>query len=192
MGCLAQGNEPLTFAWRRKTEDHRSTQALRMRSGLTELVGLGEEASSLTAEVNLEVTQGVAREVKIQLPESVTMNQVLGAMVADWESKAGELRVTFLEPVEQRAAIRDHRRGQKPPRRDDRDTFDPTYGQRKGNGRRGRGNPGRRRNQGGAEGRPGERRRDGPGRNGGQPPIAIACRLSISRRKTPVPTGRCA
>jgi hypothetical protein len=101
--AYARGNEPLTFAWRRKTEDHRATQALRMRSSLTELVGLGEEATSLNAEVNLEVTQGVATEVKLELPETVTVNQVLGAMVADWESKAGELHVTFLEPVEQRA-----------------------------------------------------------------------------------------
>lgn len=101
--AFARGGEPLTFAWRRRTEDHRATQALRMRSGSTELVGLGEEATSINAEVNLEVTQGVATEVKLQLPESVTVNQVLGAMVADWESKAGELRVTFLEPVEQRA-----------------------------------------------------------------------------------------
>jgi hypothetical protein len=101
--AYARGDEPLTFAWRRKTEDHRATQALRMRGGVTELVGLGEEASSLNAEVDLEVTQGVAREVKLQLPESVTVNQVLGAVVADWDAKAGELQVTFLEPVEQSA-----------------------------------------------------------------------------------------
>jgi hypothetical protein len=101
--AYARGNEPLTFGWRRKTEDHRATQALRMRSALTELVGLGEEATSLNAEVNLEVTQGVATGVKLELPETVTVNHVLGAMVADWESKAGELHVTFLEPVEQRA-----------------------------------------------------------------------------------------
>lgn len=101
--AFGRGNEPLTFAWRRKTDDHRATQALRMRGSLTELVGLGEEATSINAEVNLEVMQGVAREVKLQLPDSVTVNQVLGAMVADWESKAGELHVTFLEPVEQRA-----------------------------------------------------------------------------------------
>ena len=101
--AYARGNDPLRFAWRRKTEDHRATQALRIRGGLTELVGLGEDATSINVEVNLEVTQGVAREVKLQLPESVTVNQVLGAMVADWQSKAGELHVTFLEPVEQNA-----------------------------------------------------------------------------------------
>ena len=47
--------------------------------------------------------QGAAREVRIQLPEKVTINQVSGAMVADWEMKNGELAVTFLEPVEHSA-----------------------------------------------------------------------------------------
>ena len=39
----------------------------------------------------------------IQLPEKITINQVSGAMVADWEMKNGELAVTFLEPVEHSA-----------------------------------------------------------------------------------------
>jgi len=53
--------------------------------------------------VNLEITQGEAKEARIQLPENITINQVSGAMVADWEAKGGELVVTFLEPVEQSA-----------------------------------------------------------------------------------------
>jgi hypothetical protein len=101
--AYGRGNEPLTFAWRRKTEDHRATQPLRMRGSLTQLLGLGEDSTSINAEVNLEVTQGAARVAKIQIPDRVTINQVLGAMVADWEVKASELTVTFLEPVEQTA-----------------------------------------------------------------------------------------
>jgi hypothetical protein len=101
--AYGRGNEALTFAWRRKTEDHRATQPLRMRGSLTKLLGLGEDSTSINAEVNLEVTQGAARVAKIQIPEKVTINQVLGAMVADWEVKANELSVTFLEPVEQNA-----------------------------------------------------------------------------------------
>ena len=98
-----RGNEPLTFAWRRKTEDHRVTQPLRMRGSLTQLLGLGEDSTSINAEVNLEVTQGAARVARIQIPDKVTINQVLGAMVADWEAKDNELSVTFLEPLEQTA-----------------------------------------------------------------------------------------
>ena len=101
--AYGRGNEPLTFAWRRKTEDHRATQPLRMRGLLTQLLGLGEDSTSINTEVNLEVTQGAARIARIQIPEKVTINQVLGAMVADWEVKANELSVTFLEPVEQTA-----------------------------------------------------------------------------------------
>ena len=101
--AYGRGNEALTFAWRRKTEDHRATLPLRMRGSLTQLLGLGEDSTSINAEVNLEVTQGAARVAKIQIPDRVTINQVLGAMVADWEVKANELTVTFLEPVEQNA-----------------------------------------------------------------------------------------
>ena len=103
--CLAygRGNEPLTFTWKRKAEDHRSTQALRLRGSLRELAGLGEDTTTVMAEVNVEVTQGAAREVRISLPDKVTVNQVAGAMVADWEMKDGQLAVTFLEPIEQTA-----------------------------------------------------------------------------------------
>jgi len=101
--AYARGNEPLTFTWKRKTEDHRSSQALRLRGSLTELTGLGEDTTTIVAEVNVEVTQGAAREVRIALPDKVTINQVAGATVADWEMKDGQLAVTFLEPVEQNA-----------------------------------------------------------------------------------------
>jgi len=99
----ATGNSPLTFSWKRKTEDHRAELPLRLRGSLTQLLGLGEDSASLSAEVNLEIAQGLAREVKLEVPPQITVNQVLGAGVADWESKSGELTVTFLEPVDQSA-----------------------------------------------------------------------------------------
>jgi len=101
--AYGRGNEPLTFTWRRKTEDHHLDQPLRLRGSLTQLLGLGEDSTSLYAEVNIEVVQGGARQVAIKLPEKVAINQVSGAAVADWEVKPGELDVTFLEPVEQSA-----------------------------------------------------------------------------------------
>jgi hypothetical protein len=72
-----------------------------MRGSLTQLFGLGEDSTSLNAEVEIEVVQGSARQVKIAVPDSVVINQVPGATVADWDVKAGELVVSFLEPVEQ-------------------------------------------------------------------------------------------
>src|ERR1022692_1267500 len=101
--AYARGNEALTFTWRKKTEDHHIELPLRLRGSLTQLTSLAEDSTSIYAEANLEVVQGAAREVRIQLPEKITINQVSGAMVADWEMKNGELAVTFLEPVEHSA-----------------------------------------------------------------------------------------
>jgi len=107
----ATGNSQLTFSWKRKTENHRGELPLRLRGNLTQILGLGEDSASLTAEVTLEIAQGLAREVKIRVPPQITINQVLGASVADWESppseksgeKSAELTVTFLEPVDKSA-----------------------------------------------------------------------------------------
>ena len=101
--AYARGNEALTFTWRRKTEDHHVELPLRLRGSLTQLTSLAEDSTTVYAEASLDVVQGAAREVKIQLPEKITINQVSGAMVADWEMKNGELAVTFLEPVEHSA-----------------------------------------------------------------------------------------
>jgi hypothetical protein len=101
--AYGHGNEALTFTWRKKTEDHHIDLPLRMRGSLTQLTSLAEDSTSLYAEASLEVVQGAAKEARIQLPQKVTINQVAGAMVADWEMKDGELAVTFLEPVEHSA-----------------------------------------------------------------------------------------
>lgn len=101
--AFGRGNEPLSFTWWRKNDDHRTSQPLRMRGSITELIGLGEDSTSINAEISAEVIQGAAKEIRIQLPDKITVNQVAGAMVADWETKPGELAVTFLEPVEKTA-----------------------------------------------------------------------------------------
>ena len=101
--AYGHGDDPLTFTWRKKTEDHHLDLPLRMRGSLTQLTSLAEDSTSLYAEANLNIVQGAAREARIQLPQNVTINQVSGAMVADWEMKNGELAVTFLEPVEHNA-----------------------------------------------------------------------------------------
>ena len=98
-----RGTEPLSFAWRRRVDDQRSTQALRLRGVVTELVGLGEDTTQINAEVQVEVLQGLASEIRVDLPEQFTVNQVSGAMVADWDVKSHELTVTFIEPVQDTA-----------------------------------------------------------------------------------------
>ena len=101
--AYGRGNEPLTLTWRKKTEDHHIELPLRMRGSLTQLTSLGEDSTAIYAEASLEILQGAAREARIQFPDKVTINQVSGAMIADWEMKNGELAITFLEPVEHSA-----------------------------------------------------------------------------------------
>lgn len=101
--AYANGNEALAFTWRKKTEDHHVELPLRLRGSLTQLTSLGEDSTAVYAEANFEIVQGAAREVRIEIPDKITINQVSGAMVADWQVKNGELGVTFLEPVEHSA-----------------------------------------------------------------------------------------
>ena len=98
-----KGGEPLTFAWRRKVDDARANQPLRFRGSVTQLVGLGEDATQINAEVQVEVVQGLADDVRVKLPEKLTVNLVSGAMVADWDVTGNELKVMFIEPVEKTA-----------------------------------------------------------------------------------------
>ena len=98
--AYGRGGEPLVFTWRQKlAEQPHESVPLRMRGSMVELVGLGEDGSSITAEINLEVIQGAMDHARIRVPEGVTVNQVPGAMVADWDVKSGELVVSFLEPL---------------------------------------------------------------------------------------------
>ncbi len=98
-----KGGEPLTFAWRRKIDDVRASQPLRLRGSITQLVGLGEDATQISAEVQVEVMSGLADDVRVKLPEQLTVNQVSGAMVADWDVSGNELKVLFIEPVQKTA-----------------------------------------------------------------------------------------
>jgi len=101
--AYGDGSQPLALTWRRKMELRRTVLPLRARGSLVELLGLGEDSTPVYAEVSLDVVQGAAHQARIQVPPSVTINQVLGANVADWEVKNGELAVSYLEPVEQNA-----------------------------------------------------------------------------------------
>jgi hypothetical protein len=97
--ALGRANQPLSFSWRRKVDDRRAEQSLRYRARIASVIGLGEEVSTLSSTVRIEVTQGLAREVTLLMPNGVVVNQVNGATVADWEIKSGMLRVRLLDPV---------------------------------------------------------------------------------------------
>src|SRR5205807_3373745 len=71
--AYARGNESLSFTWRRKTQDHHVELPLRLRGSLTQLTSLAEDSTSVYAEASLEVLQGAAREVRLELPEKITI-----------------------------------------------------------------------------------------------------------------------
>jgi hypothetical protein len=103
--AYARGNEPLVFSWRRKIEEKRAELPLRFQGSITQIFGLGEDSTTVSAEVRIDVKQGAVRELRITVPPAVTINQVPGATVADWDVKNGELIVNLLEPVEQSASF---------------------------------------------------------------------------------------
>jgi hypothetical protein len=104
--AYARGNEPITFAWRRKMEEQkRAPLALRMRGILGQSVALGEEATQISAEVAVEIVQGAAHSARVLVPAGITVNNVAGPNVGDWERKGDDLTVSFLDAVEQRATF---------------------------------------------------------------------------------------
>jgi hypothetical protein len=96
---------PLSFTWKRKSDDRRSALPLRTRARVTQLVALGEDSTQVTSSIQLDVTQGLAREVVVALPAGLTVNQVAGAAVADWNVAGTSLTVTFLEPIASETSV---------------------------------------------------------------------------------------
>jgi hypothetical protein len=92
-------NQAMTLTWRRKVDDHRAELPLRVRARVTQLAGFGEDSCQITAAVRIEVLQGLAREIALALPQGVTVNQVNGPTVGDWQTTAGTLRVGFLDAI---------------------------------------------------------------------------------------------
>jgi hypothetical protein len=95
---FGRANQPLTLSWKRRADDRRAGQTLRVRARVAELVTLGEDVSSVVAAVRVEVVQGLAREVTLALPEGLAVSQVAGPTVADWDAARGSLQVRLLEP----------------------------------------------------------------------------------------------
>ena len=91
-------NEALTFAWRRRVDTRRAEQKLRLRGGVTHLVGVGEDGTQVTAAVRVDVVSGLASEVALSHPSNLQVTRVTGGTVGDWDTPApGQLRVRLLE-----------------------------------------------------------------------------------------------
>ena len=96
----ARGDQPVTLTWRRRTDDRRASQPLKIRGSVTHLVGLGEELTQVTASVRVDVLSGLLNEVVVTTPPALQISRVTGTTVADWEPVSpGQLRVRMLDPV---------------------------------------------------------------------------------------------
>ena len=102
---FSRANTPLSLTWKRKVDDRRAELPLRMRARITQLVGLGEESCQVSASVRVEVLQGLARVIAIQIPPGLVVNEVIGSTVGDWDLSEGVLRVTLLEPASSEASF---------------------------------------------------------------------------------------
>ena len=102
--AFGRAGQPLVLSWQRRADD-RASAPLKWRGDVTTLVGLGEDASSMSSSIDVEVTQGAAPFVDVEIPDGVTVNQVAGPLVADWDVAPSRLRVNFLEPVTARATF---------------------------------------------------------------------------------------
>jgi hypothetical protein len=96
---------PLSFTWKRKSDDRRSALPLRLRAQITQLVALGEDSTQVTSSIQLDVSQGLARDAVVTLPPGLVVNQVAGAAVADWNVAGSTLTVTFLEPIAEQTSV---------------------------------------------------------------------------------------
>ena len=70
---------------------------MRVRARITQTVALGEESGQAAASVRVEVLQGLARELSLSIPAGLSVNEVNGATVGDWDLSGGVLRVRLLE-----------------------------------------------------------------------------------------------
>ena len=103
--AYGRAGQPMTVTWKKRAQDTRVTQPLKWRGSVTQLVGLGEDTSSVTATVRLEIVQGQASSIDVAIADGLVINQVAGALVADWDFRPGTLRVNFLEPVGTRTSF---------------------------------------------------------------------------------------
>ncbi len=100
-----RANEALGISWSRRRDNPSATQPLRIRGAVTEIVGLAEDGAQVSAQVAVDVVQGQAERITLNLPQGFTVSQVSGAAVADWDVRGGDLVVSLLEPADRATSL---------------------------------------------------------------------------------------
>lgn len=100
-----QPGAALALDWARRRDDARAVAPLRLAASLDTTAGLRDTLLQLAVAATLDVRQGLAREVTLDVPPGVTVTAVTGAGLDDWRMDGRGLRVTFLEPVASSARL---------------------------------------------------------------------------------------
>jgi hypothetical protein len=95
----ARAAAPLVLDWTRRRDDPRASAPLRLAATLDTTAGIRDALMQLAVTATLDVRQGLAREVALQVPAGVTITAVSGPGVDDWRTEGRVLRVLFVEPV---------------------------------------------------------------------------------------------
>ena len=98
--AFGAGDGAMQLTWKRRTVERPVELPLRARGEVTQVITLGEDSATVAAEISVDVLQGAMRQIRISVPAAVTINEVPGAIVGDWDVANGELTVNFLEAVE--------------------------------------------------------------------------------------------
>lgn len=94
-----QAATPLALSWARRRADPRANEPLRLRTRLDAVAGLRDTLLQVVTTIDVEVLQGVTRDVTLAVPAGVTVTGVSGPLVDDWRLDQGTLRISLLEPV---------------------------------------------------------------------------------------------
>jgi hypothetical protein len=101
----ASAGQALALAWQRKRDAQRAALPLVLRGSLQHAIGLGDEVAHVTVLVTATVVQGSASSLALDVPAGLTVNQVQGAELADWDAESRVLRITLIDPVEQETSL---------------------------------------------------------------------------------------
>src|SRR5262249_54960739 len=80
-------------------------QPLRIRSRIVQMVTLGEDIAQVTAEISGEVIQGQADSLRVAVPAGVSINEVSGPLVGEWQLQADALLISLLEPADHAVSV---------------------------------------------------------------------------------------
>ncbi|MEZ5419360.1 MAG: hypothetical protein R2708_18755 [Vicinamibacterales bacterium] len=88
---------PLVLSWTRRRDDRRAAAPLRLATRIDTTATLHEALLAVRATVAVDIRQGLASEIGLQVPPALTVTDVRGPGVGDWRMDGSTLRVVLAE-----------------------------------------------------------------------------------------------